>query len=45
MHADADRDSFLARVKVYESWNVTSNKLGIYALFEVADATHHRVGV
>jgi hypothetical protein len=44
MHADADRDGFLARVKVYESWNVTRNELGIDALFEVADATHHPVG-
>jgi hypothetical protein len=43
MHANAHRDGFLARVKVYESWNVPRDELSIDAFFEVADATHRRV--
>jgi hypothetical protein len=43
MHADAHCDGFLARIEVYEPWNMTSDEFGIDAFFEVTDATHRRV--
>src|SRR6266851_8702262 len=44
MHADADRDCFLARVKMHESWNASGNEFCVDTFFEFADAAHRRVG-